>query len=171
MSIFKCVNPDYIKLAKQQIEEFRKTSKGKFKYSGVNSWRGIVAEFIVSDWLNTITNVDIHSKGVDTSGKYDDYDILVNNLKVEVKCATEYYHKFITPKVKLVTDKPKDIYIGCKYHSRSKSYDEVEIIGFTEVKFIKNCNISQMHGAAYYEVPLSDLIPIEKLQPYLNSLR
>ncbi len=109
------VSEEDINFAKKQISEFEKIPKGKYRYSNVEAWRGIVCEILTSNWLNSKFDVQKRAKGLDTSGRYDDYDMIINGKQIEIKSATKFYFKFIMPKQPLVDNKIIDILIGVKY--------------------------------------------------------
>ncbi len=142
--------------AKQQIAAFEKIKEGKWRYSGVFAWRGIVCELLTSKWLAKKYNVIKTAKGLDDSGIVDDYDLIVHNKKVEIKSATKNHFKFLMPKIHDVQNKPKDIYIGVKY-DETVTPNEIEILGFIERKDILKFPIKQNKGAPYYEIPLAEL--------------
>ena len=147
----------YIDIAKAQIEAFKQTSFGKYRYSGVDAWKGIVAEFLFSDWAETIPhwNVTYKSKGLDTSGITDEKDLIINKKKVEVKTATKMFYKYIMPKIH-DEDKPKDVYVGCKYNDEVTP-NEVIVCGWMKREDIIKYPVKQNKGAPYYEVPIKDL--------------
>jgi len=147
----------YIDIAKAQIEAFKQTPFGKYRYNGVDAWKGIVAEFAFSDLAesNPNWNVEYKSKGLDTSGITDDKDLLINGKKTEVKTATKMYYKYIMPKIH-DEDKPKDIYVGCKYND-TVTPNEIIICGWMKREDVIKYPIKQNKGAPYYEVPISDL--------------
>jgi hypothetical protein len=145
--------------AKQQIEAFEKTQHGKWRYSDVEAWRGIVCEMLTSRWFEERFNVEKPAKGLDTSGIIDDCDLIINGKKIEIKSATRNYFKYIMPKIYDITNKPKDMYIGVKYNETVEP-NEVEIIGSITRQNIMKYPIKQNKGAPYYEIPLNDLTPI-----------
>jgi hypothetical protein len=142
--------------AKQQIEAFEKIDAGSWRYVGVEAWRGIVCEILTSKWLSEKFKIDKEAKGLDTSGIVDDYDLLINGKKVEIKSATQNYFKYLMPKIHDVNDKPKDIYIGVKYNETVEP-NEIQILGFIKPTDIKKYPIKKNKGAPYYEVPLAIL--------------
>ena len=157
-----------IEFAKKQISEFEKISAGRWRYKNVEAWRGIVCEILTSDWLKNFYNVIESAKGLDNSGIYDSYDILIDNIKIEVKSATKNYFRYIMPKVYDITHKPKDFYIGVKYNETTQP-NEVIIVGFITRKDILKYKIERNKGAPYYKIPLSDLQNISLLSNYLNQ--
>lgn len=142
--------------AKNQIAEFEKIKEGQWRYKNVEAWGGIVCEMVTAKWLEDNYEVKETAKGLDTSGKIDDFDLIVNNYKVEVKSATKNYFKYIMPKIYDVQNKPKDVYVGAKYNETVEP-NEVQIIGYMTRKEILTYPISKNKGAAYYEVPIKDL--------------
>ncbi len=150
------VSSNDIDFAKKQIEEFEKTNAGKWRYTGVEAWRGIVCEMLTSKWLEKNFKVNAVAKGLDTSGIVDDYDLLINNKKIEIKSATKNYFKSIMPKIYDINHKPKDFYIGVKYNETTTP-NTIEIIGYITRKDILNYPIEQNKGAPYYNIPLSVL--------------
>jgi len=152
-----------VEFAKNQIKEFKKIKQGYWRYQNVEAWRGIVCEMLTSNWLSNNFNVQKKAKGLDSTGIVDDCDMIINNYKVEIKSATRSYFRYLMPKIYDVNEKPKDFYIGVKYNETTIP-NEIEILGF-----IKRCDITvskypikQNKGAAYYEIPLTDLQPIHK---------
>ena len=153
-------------LAKQQIEAFEKIPEGNWRYSGVAAWRGIVCESLAGKWLNSLAieqnfKVDKSAKGLDDSGVVDDCDMIINAKKVEIKSATKNYFRYLMPKIHDVRDKPKDIYVGVKYNETAEP-DEIQILGYITRSEILKYPVKQNKGAPYYEVPLSELLPIDQ---------
>lgn len=145
-----------IELAKKQIAAFEGTESGSWRYKDVEAWRGIVCEMLVSKWLEDKFNVSTGAKGLDTSGNADDYDLIINGKKVEVKSATKNYFRSIMPKIHDIIAKPKDIYIGAKYNETVEP-NEVDVLGYIERAKILNYPVEQNKGAPYYNIPLADL--------------
>ena len=145
-----------IDFAKNQILQFKKIEQGKYRYSGVEAWRGVVCEMLTSKWLESNYNVDIPAKGLDNSGIIDDCDMIINSKKVEIKSATKNYFKFIMPKVSNVLRNPKDVYIGVKYNETVEP-NVISIMGYAYHNTIINSPIKKNKGAAYYEVPFDSL--------------
>lgn len=142
--------------AKSQIDRFKRIEQGKWRYSGVEAWRGIVCEMLTGKWLESNFPVQKKAKGLDDSGIVDDCDMVINGKKVEIKSATKSYFKYIMPKIHDVLDKPKDVYIGAKYIENVEP-NEVEIIGFITRDNILKYPIEKNKGAPYYKVPLTSL--------------
>lgn len=145
-----------ISFAKQQIEEFKKIEAGSWRYKNVEAWRGIVCEMLTSKWLEENFDVQESAKGLDTSGIVDDYDLMINDKKVEIKSATKNYFRSLMPKIHDVISKPKDIYIGAKYNE-TITPNEVQIIGYIRQKDILKYPKQQNKGAPYFNIPLTDL--------------
>lgn len=142
--------------AKSQIEAFETIPQGKFRYTGVEAWRGIVCEILTTKWLCDKYNMNLKAKGLDNSGLYDDFDLLINGKKVEIKSATKHYFRYIMPKVYDVQVKPKDIFIGARYHENIEP-NRVEVIGWIKRDDILKFPIEQNKGAKYYKIPMSSL--------------
>lgn len=143
-------------LAKQQIKAFEKIDAGSWRYKNVEAWRGIVCELLTSRWLKQKYNVTQEAKGLDDSGIVDNYDLMINDKKVEIKSATKNHFKYVMPKIHDVQNQPKDIYIGVKYDETVEP-NQIEILGFIEKKDIFNYPVKQNKGAPYYEIPISCL--------------
>jgi len=161
--IIRQVQPKDIEFAKKQIAAFEKIDAGSWRYSNVEAWRGIVCEMITSRWLEENFTVTKKAKGLDDSGKVDDCDLIIHDLKFEIKSATKNYFQFMMPKVHDLNDHPKDFYIGSKY-DETTTPNQIKIIGFIERSEILKYPIEKNKGAPYYKFPLSKLINIE----YLN---
>jgi len=144
--------------AKKQIEDYKKTVSGQYRYKEVESWRGIVCEMLTSDWLESSFNVSVKATGLVFMGKdvTDDYDMIINNKKVEIKSATKNHFQYIMPKVYCVNNKPKDVYIGAKYNETTDP-NQVLIIGWIYRKDIFKYPIEKNKGGEYYKIPLEDL--------------
>ena len=155
------VSEEIISKAKKQISEFKKIEQGQYRYTNVEAWRGIVCEFLTSDWIQKYFYVDKVAKGLDNSGLVDDCDMIINKKKVEIKSATKNYFKYLMPKIYDVENKPKDIYIGVKYNETVKP-NEVLILGYIKHSDILKYPIKKNKGASYYEIPLNDLIPLTR---------
>lgn len=147
--------------AKQQIEAFERTQYGKWRYTNVEAWRGIVCEMLTSKWLQQKFNVEKSAKGLDTSGIVDECDLIISGKKVEIKSATKNYFKYIMPKIYDITNKPKDIYIGVKYNETVEP-NEIQIMGSITKQQIMKYPVKQNKGAPYYEIPLNDLTSINE---------
>lgn len=147
--------------AKQQIESFEKIEAGSWRYTAVEAWRGIVCEMLTSKWLEQNFRIDKKAKGLDDSGILDDCDMIINSKKVEIKSATKNYFKYLMPKIHDVRDKPKDIYIGVKYNETVEP-NEIQILGYIKRSDILKFPVKQNKGAAYYEIPLSHLLPLNE---------
>ena len=142
--------------AVNQLNEFKKIKEGKYRYNGVEAWRGVVCEILTGKWLEKNYKVDKPAKGLDNSGVIDDCDMVINSKKVEIKSATKNYFKFIMPKVSNVLNNPKDVYIGVKYNETVEP-NLVSIIGYINHNSIVSCPVKKNKGAAYYEVPFNIL--------------
>jgi len=142
--------------ARNQIKEFEKIKQGQYRYTDVEAWRGVVCEMLTSKWLEQNYKVDKAAKGLDSSGIYDDCDMVINSKKVEIKSATKNYFKYIMPKVTNVIGKPKDVYIGVKYNETCEP-NNVIIVGYIKHKEILKCPIKRNKGSAYYEIPFNIL--------------
>jgi len=145
-----------IKFAKNQISEFEKITEGSWRYKDVEAWRGIVCEILVSKWLEKNFNVSAKAKGLDTSGLYDEYDLIINKKKIEIKSATKNYFKYLMPKIHDVNNNPKDIYIGAKYNETIEP-NKIYILGYIKRIDILLYTVKQNKGAPYYEIPISAL--------------
>lgn len=145
----------------QQIEAFKRIDAGKWRYTGVEAWRGIVCEMLASKWLEENYEIDKTAKGLDDSGVVDDCDMIINSKKVEIKSATKNYFRSIMPKIYDVIDKPKDIYIGVKYNE-TVNPNEIDIIGYIKRSDILKFPLCQNKGAKYYDVPLTALVTIDQ---------
>ena len=147
--------------AKQQIEAFKKIAAGRWRYTNVEAWRGIVCEMLASEWFEQNFKIDKSAKGLDDSGIVDDCDMIINAKKVEIKSATKNRYRLLTPKIYDVRDRQIDIYIGCKYNEEVEP-NEMQIWGWTTRSEILKCPENQDKGAPYYEVPLLKLLPINQ---------
>jgi hypothetical protein len=147
--------------SKQQIKAFEKTEAGSWRYTGVEAWRGIVCEMLTCKWFEQHFEIDKTAKGLDDSGIVDDFDMIINSKKVEIKSATKNYFKYLMPKTHDVIDKPKDIYIGVKYNETVEP-NVIHILGYIKRSEILKYPVKQNKGAPYYEVPLSKLLPIDQ---------
>lgn len=154
------VTQENIDFAKKQIEEFKKIEAGSWRYTDVEAWRGIVCEMITSKWLEENYNVTKPAKGLDTSGIIDDCDLIINDLKIEIKSATKNYFKYLMPKIHDIHNKPKDFYIGTKYNETIEP-NQVQILGYIKRADILKYPIKKNKGASYYEIPISSLQVIE----------
>ena len=154
------VSNSNILFAKKQIDNFKKIPQGKHRYTNVEAWRGIVCEILTTEWLSNKYNLPLKAKGLDDSGIYDEYDLLINGKKIEIKSATKHYFKYIMPKVYDVINKPKDVFI-CSRYNETKTPNEVEIIGWIKREDVLKYSIEQNKGAKYYKIPIKDLTKFE----------
>lgn len=161
--IVKDVSQVDIDFAKNQIEEFKKIEAGSWRYSGVEAWRGIVCEMIASRWLSEKFNVEEEATGLLPTGIEDDYDLIINGKRIEIKSATKNYFRSIMPKIYDVRNHPKDIYIAVKYNETINP-NQIQIIGYMYRSNILNYPVEQNKGAPYYNIPIADLTPIEDLE-------
>ena len=152
------VSDNDIQFAKEQIKRFTEIPQGKWRYEGVEAWRGIVCEMLTSEWLEQNFKVQERAKGLDTTGVPDDYDLVISNKKVEIKAATKNYFKYVMPKIHDVINKPKYIYIATKYNETTTP-NEVIVVGYMKRDDIFNHPIEQDKGAPYYKVPLKAFSP------------
>jgi len=150
-----------IDFAKKQIAAFEKISAGKWRYTDVEAWRGIVCEMLTAKWLEENFDVTQQAKGLDDTGIVDDCDTVVNDKKIEIKSATKNYFRYLMPKIHDVNNKPKDIYIGVKYNETVEP-NQIQILGFINRTDILKYPVRQNKGAPYYEIPLLALKPITK---------
>lgn len=150
-----------IDFAKKQIAAFEKIDAGQWRYTNVEAWRGIVCEMLAARWLEENFDVSQQAKGLDNSGIVDNCDMVINDKKIEIKSATKNYFCYLMPKIHDVISKPKDIYIGVKYN-KTVSPNQIQILGYIKQSEIVKFPIKQNKGAPYYEVPLSELLPITK---------
>ncbi|MFC1728211.1 hypothetical protein ACFLZ7_01955 [Nanoarchaeota archaeon] len=153
---------DDIAWAKQEIKKFENTPGGQWRYEGVSAWRGLVGELMVFNWFKEkypqiIKNANL-SEGIDI----DPFDFSLFNFKVDIKCATEWMHAAITPKVNVCHKAPKDYYIGCKFDEREKP-NKVIIMGWLPHEEIIKHPILKDKGAEYYEVPINNLYDLRIL--------
>ncbi len=155
------VTDEEIAFAKNQIAEFTRSEAGNWRYDNVEAWRGVVCEMIVSKWLEENFDVQVKAKGIDTSGNEDDYDLKINEKKVEIKSATKNYFRYLMPKIHDLHNKPKDIYIGAKYNETVEP-NKVYILGYILRDDILKYPVRQNKGAPYYEVPLTALKEINE---------
>lgn len=142
--------------AKKQIDDFKKIPQGRYRYTNVEAWRGIVCEILTVEWLAKKYNLPIKAKGLDDSGVYDDYDVLINDKKIEIKSATKHYFKFIMPKVYDVINKPKDVFV-CSRYNETTTPDSVEVLGWIKREDVMKYPIEQNKGAKYYKIPILNL--------------
>ena len=154
--------------AQAQIEVFKNSPNGKWRYKGVKAWRGVVCELITSRWLTDNYNVQKEAEGIDDSGIFDLCDMVIDDKMVELKSATEAGYRYIMPKVYNVINRPKDIYIASRYNDRTEQH-LVEIMGFCTSAFVRSCPEGKNKGAAYYQVPLIELNSIHNL-PFERKL-
>jgi hypothetical protein len=145
------VTAEDIAFAKAQISEFEKIAQGKWRYADVEAWRGVVCEMLVSRWLETHFEVTTKAKGLDSSGVYDDCDVVINGKKIEIKSATKNYFKYLMPKIYDVQRKPKDFYLGAKYNETVEP-NVVQLLGYITKEEILAFPIKQNKGAPYYEI-------------------
>lgn len=116
---------------------------------------------LTAKWLEDKFQTDKFAKGLDDSGIVDDYDMIINGKKIEIKSATKNYFRYLMPKIHDVNDKPKDLYIGAKYNETIEP-NEVQILGYIKRSDILKYPIRQNKGAPYYEIPLSTLLQIDE---------
>jgi len=116
-----------------------------------------------SKWLTEKFNVEEEATVLLPTGIEDDYDLIINGKKVEIKSATKNYFRSIMPKIHDVRNHPKDIYIGVKYNETLEP-NQIQIIGYMDRDSILNYPVEQNKGAPYYNIPIRDLTPIENLE-------
>lgn len=143
-----------IEKAKDQIDTYEKSSYGEWRYSGVEAWKGIVCEILCGDWLRSKYGSDMDPDGLVLRDYYDPCDMIINGKKVEIKSATKNAYRYVMPKVKCVIDRPKDIFVACKYNETTDP-DTVEIWGWMSGDDVLGYPIKQNKGAKYFEVPLN----------------
>lgn len=156
------VTAEDIDFAKEQIAAFEESEHGTWRYADVEAWRGIVCEILASRWLKSEFGAEVEAKGLDTTGICDEFDLLIHGKKIEIKSATKNYFRYIMPKIHDVRSLPKDIYIGVKYNETVEP-NQIQIIGYILHADVLKYPVKQNKGAPYYEIPIADLHPIEKL--------
>ena len=150
--------------AKKQIKILRDTEFYSSGYKGVEAWKGLVAEFICSDELSKICNVQLPASGIDFDTPHE-YDMIIDNVKVDIKCATSNANWNICPNVHLVDHNSAQLYIGCRYISSSDG-DFVEVHGAITREEIMKCTKKSYYDPkkSFYEVPFHIMKPITKLK-------
>ncbi|MHB1702809.1 MAG: hypothetical protein ACYCS0_01130 [bacterium] len=152
-------------LAEENIVKFKKRSKkySEYRYDVDNGWKGVLAQDLITEYFKS----QIYKKKIDleleeyTSEKegVDDFDILLNKFKIDIKCATQPNYVEMTPKVNVEESKPKDFYIASKIFDD----DELVIIGYFEHIDIGNYPFKFLYGTPYWGVKLYNAKPINML--------
>ena len=73
------VSDNDIQFAKEQIRRFTATPQGKWRYEGVEAWRGIVCEMLTSDWLEQNFKVQLEVAKKNKSAASGD-DIVIDRM-------------------------------------------------------------------------------------------
>ena len=168
-SVVYKVTQSEIEWAKQKVKEFEKSKGGKWRYPDVEAWRGVLGGKKIYDWLKTVCE-DVEWGGeLNVSGLVDHYDYKIGLYKIEGKCATQWYYKWITPKVQLVKEYPKDFYIGAKYKEIVVP-NEVHVIGWATRDYVMACPIGKKYGSPFYKVPLTKLRDLAELKEILEKV-
>lgn len=63
-----------ISFAKKQIEKFKNTDNGNWRYPKIEAWRGIISEMLTSTWLESHYHVLKKAKSI---GKSDNCDEII----------------------------------------------------------------------------------------------
>lgn len=162
------VNPNEILWAKEEISKFENSTKGQWRYEGVNAWRGLIGERLVYNWFKDEFEYIEKNKDLSEDDEFDEYDFMINGYKLDVKCATEWMHAAITPKVITCHNWPKDFYVGCKYDERCNPH-RVLIMGWIRSEDLKKFPILKNKGTDYYEIPINELDDISLLIAILKN--
>lgn len=150
----------------EDIEALKSRAKGygDYRYSVDNGWRGVLAQDLVTKYLQE-KGIDVKIYDATTSG-IDEYDIKVGRLKLDVKCATQENYVEMTAKVNVEATAVKDYYIAVKYYDSLRVF---VIIGYFEHDDLGKYPFKFLYGAPYWGVKLYDAKPIHKLIERLLS--
>lgn len=153
-------------LSEEDIMKFKETAKkyNEYRYNVDNGWKGVFAQYKITDYFKSQIDerkIDLKLEEYvsEREGVIDDFDILLNKFKIDIKCATQPNYLEMTPKVDVEEKKPKEFYIASKIFSN----DELVIIGYFEHIDIGNYPFKFLYGAAYWGVKLYNAKPINML--------
>lgn len=154
--------------AKNQIEKVK--TKGIFRYNHVDAYKGVVAEKVISQYMKSkFPKIQLNTP-IGEGNTIDEYDFKLNDITCDIKCSTELYHASITPKVDVVKEVPKDVYIGARYDDRDPENNLVYVIGYMTHEEICSYPIKQKYGARFYEVSLPNMNDLKILEQELKDL-
>lgn len=157
---------DDINWAQGQIRRFEAT--GVYRYRGVDAYKGVAGERVISRYLMNIFPSIVLNTPIGEGNAIDEFDFRLNELTCDIKCSTQLHYASITPKVAVENGTPKDYYIGARFDDRDPEHNRVYIIGYLTHREIARYRILQKYGAPYYEVSLLDMHNFDNL---LNILR
>ena len=153
-------------------EIFNLFQKGTFRYNIDNGMEGILAEIVVAKFFKNKFSSKINLSGfLDpendfTSSEIDSSDFYIKNeyndeIKFDIKCATESHYVEITPKIIVEQENQKDYYIVTKF---MKDINRIIILGYYEHSDLVSFGTSKvLYGTAYWGMKISNAKNINKL--------
>ena len=154
-------------LSEEDINKLKERAKryGDYRYDVDNGWIGGLAQDLFSAYLRE-QGLDFHEYENDMEEGIDEYDILINGIKIDVKCATQDNYMEITPKVKVEEAKKKDYYVAMKYFSDIKKF---VIIGYFYHDEFGSYPFKALYGAPFWGVKLYNAKPISELLEKISN--
>lgn len=113
----------------------------------------VFKEFLISKGIGFLEDSSSHKEA-------DDYDFLINDLKIDVKTRTQTFHIRTLEMVHQLSKRPKDIYISVKLSSNKKSGT---IIGWCYREDFLNSTVENNGYTDNYVIYDKELRPIPEL--------
>ena len=151
--------------AQKQILKDRAKAYGEYRYDVDNGWLGVLAQDLFRDFMGN-HGFDYEEYEIDSSGNTDDFDLLINNIKIDVKCATQSNYVEITPKILAELEKKKDYYVALKYFDNNK---KVIILGYFDHSDLGLYPFKVLYGTPYWGVKLFSAKPFSDLLGILEN--
>ncbi len=133
-----------------------------------NKILGYLGEIALKDWL---TSKDIFFGEQRVLGKSDEYDLLINGVKVDVKTELRKFPvENIKGNFKLMIQKDQvglhgSIVFWVLAHGRAIfSLDYVYLVGFLRANKIRNYGLNEANFSPCYWIPFEDVVPPEEIE-------
>lgn len=161
------VRQDDIEWAQEQIRRFEAT--GVYRYRGVEAYKGVAGERVISRYLTTLfPNIRLN-RPIGEGEAVDEFDFRLGDITCDIKCSTQLHYASVTPKAPVENANPKDYYIGARFDDRDPLNMCVFVIGFLAHSEILRYPIKRKYGAPYYEISLLDMHNIGDLIIYFRN--
>lgn len=154
-------------LTQFEISKLKERAKfyGEFRYDVDNGWLGVLAQDLFRNYIESL-GFSYQENDLDFEGAPDDFDLLIKNIKLDVKCATQSNYVEITPKVRVEEDKIKDYYVAMKYF---KNLNQIIILGYFDHNDLGLYPFKVLYGTPYWGVKLYSAKPFSHLLGILNN--
>lgn len=155
----------YAILSKAHTSRKHDFHKGGAEEASKKMYIGKIGEKVFAHWLdmNAIPYLE------DRSFYYepDEYDFLINSLKIDVKTRSESYHTRTLEMVKQFNKRPKDVYVSVYYN---KVEETAELLGWIDARRLRDLHPIENNGYKdNYVAYDNDLAAMNELEDYLKK--